>query len=133
MADPVSWLLIEPGWTVVDAAGDEIGRVEEVVGDSTADIFDGLAVASGMFDRQRYVAAEQLAEITAGQVRLALDRTAAAALPPYKEPAESAEIEPEGASHVTRAEAKLEGGTVREHDTGVVRRVLEWFGLAGKR
>jgi len=133
MADPVSWLLIEPGWAVVDAAGDEVGRVEEVAGDSTVDIFDGLAVASGMFDRQRYVAAEQIAEITPGRVQLALDRSAVAALPPYEEPAESAEIEPEGASHVTRAEAKIEGGTVREHETGIVRRVLEWFGLAGKR
>ena len=26
MADPVSWLLIEPGWTVYDAAGDKVGK-----------------------------------------------------------------------------------------------------------
>ena len=33
MADPVSWLLIEPGWHVVDASGKDIGKVDEVLGD----------------------------------------------------------------------------------------------------
>jgi hypothetical protein len=45
MADPVSWLLIRPGWRVHAADGSEVGRVEEVTGDSSADIFDGLAIA----------------------------------------------------------------------------------------
>jgi hypothetical protein len=33
VSDPVSWLVIEPGWEVVDANGEHLGRVEEVVGD----------------------------------------------------------------------------------------------------
>ena len=33
MADPVSWLLIEPGWEVVDANGERIGKVDEVLGE----------------------------------------------------------------------------------------------------
>ena len=32
-AEPVSWLVIERGWTVVAADGTEVGKVEEVVGD----------------------------------------------------------------------------------------------------
>ena len=44
---PVSWLVIEPGWTVVAADGTEVGRVEELVGDSGIDIFNGLAVSTG--------------------------------------------------------------------------------------
>src|SRR5205085_11166814 len=29
MADPVSWLMIEPGWKVLDADGEEVGAVDE--------------------------------------------------------------------------------------------------------
>ena len=64
MSDPVSWLLIEPGWRVVGPDGEEIGRVEEVIGDSTHDIWDGLAIATGMLASPRYVPSEQVAEIT---------------------------------------------------------------------
>ena len=46
MADPVSWLLIEAGWKVLAADGSEVGKVDEVTGDSNADIFDGLAIAT---------------------------------------------------------------------------------------
>jgi hypothetical protein len=59
MADPVSWLVIEPGWEVVDAAGEPVGRVLEVLGDKERDIWDGLRVGGG-----EYVAAERVAEIT---------------------------------------------------------------------
>ena len=53
MSDPVSWFVIEAGWKVVDAAGDEIGEVESVVGDSAEDIFNGLAVSKGLLERPR--------------------------------------------------------------------------------
>jgi hypothetical protein len=53
MADPVSWFLIEPGWRVVDSKGDEVGYVEEVVGDSNADIFNGLAITKRLFSGKR--------------------------------------------------------------------------------
>jgi hypothetical protein len=72
MSDPVSWLMIEPGWTVVDAHGEQIGRIEEVVGDTADDIFNGLAVSTGLLGKPRYVPAEQVAEITEGQVQLKL-------------------------------------------------------------
>ena len=72
MSDPVSWLVIEEGWKVVDAQGEDIGQVEEVVGDTANDIFNGLAVSTGLLGKPRYVPAEQVGEITDGQVQLTL-------------------------------------------------------------
>jgi len=133
MADPVSWLLIEPGWHVVDASGGSIGKVEAVTGDSNADIFDGLAIASGMLARPKYLPAEQVGEITDGCVHLLVDRAGLDALGEYDVPAASEDVEPEKASYVQRGEADLEHANLREHRTGVVRRILDWFGLAGRR
>ena len=45
--DPVAWTMIEAGWKVFDAEGDEVGTVYEVTGDAGADIFDGLAIDHG--------------------------------------------------------------------------------------
>ncbi len=64
MADPVSWLLIEPGWQVVGPGGESVGRVDEVLGDRETDIWDGLTVSGG------YVAAERVGEIVDGRVTL---------------------------------------------------------------
>jgi len=72
VTEPVSWLLIEPGWKVVDADGEHIGRIEEVVGDTSSDIFNGLAVSTGLLAKARYVPAEQVGEIAEGEVQLKL-------------------------------------------------------------
>ena len=72
MSDPVSWLMIEQGWKVVDADGEQVGQIEEVVGDTSNDIFNGLAVSTGLIGKPRYVPAEQVGEITEGQVQLEL-------------------------------------------------------------
>jgi hypothetical protein len=65
MADPVSWLLIEPGWEVVDANGEQVGKVDEVLGETEADIWDGLTVDG------EYVPAEQVGSIVEGRITLA--------------------------------------------------------------
>jgi hypothetical protein len=70
MSDPVSWLLLEPGWEVVGADGESIGKVDEVLGDKDRDIFDGLQVTSGVLGESRYVPAEEVGEITEGRVQL---------------------------------------------------------------
>src|SRR5207237_4642092 len=93
VADPVSWLLIEPGWKVLAADGSEVGKVDEVTGDSNADIFDGLAIATSALGKPRYVPSEQVAEIVEGTVRLKLSPEQVEALDEYLEPATSAEIE----------------------------------------
>ena len=73
MSDPVSWLVVEKGWTVVGSDGAELGSVDEVVGDSGKDIFNGLAVSTGLLRPTRYVPAERVTTIREGRVELDLD------------------------------------------------------------
>jgi hypothetical protein len=131
--DPVSWLLIEPGWRVEGSDGEELGRVEEVTGDQETDIFDGLAVAGGIMSRPRYVPAEQVGAIVEGTVTLKLDRAAFDALSEYREPAESERIEPDKASLLQRAESAVTSPPVHGGRIPLLRRVLLWFGRAGRR
>jgi hypothetical protein len=136
MADPVAWILIEAGWKVLAADGSQVGEVDEVVGDSGADIFDGLAIATSMFGKPRYVPAEQVSEITEGSVRLALTREQVEQLGEYREPATSARIEPDsrgGVGESVTAEAReLEGKVLaptqrREHSMNIWRRIAFFF------
>jgi hypothetical protein len=69
MPDPVSWLVVEPGWRVVDAQGEEVGRVERVVGGVNVDIVEGVAVGAGRVGG-RLVPAERIASIVEGEIRL---------------------------------------------------------------
>jgi hypothetical protein len=136
MADPVSWLMIDPGWKVVASDGTEVGEVDEVGGDSGGDIFDGLAIATSTFGKPRYVPAEQVAEITEGVVRLSLTAEQVTQLGEYLEPATSAEIEPEskgGVGETLGADARaLEGRLLaptqrHEHPMNVWRRIAFFF------
>ena len=74
MADPVSWMVIEQGWTVVDTAGENVGRVDEVIGDESVDIFNGLNVLTGVLGTPKYVPSEQVGRIVEGQVELLLTK-----------------------------------------------------------
>lgn len=73
MSDPVSWLMIERGWPVLGAAGEELGKVHEVLGDKESDIFDGLSVSTSLLAKPHYVAAERVGEIEQGRVHTDLD------------------------------------------------------------
>lgn len=68
--DPVSWMVIERGWSVVDADGNDLGRVDEVLGDEEADIFNGLQILTGALAKPTYVPAERVGEIVEGRVHL---------------------------------------------------------------
>lgn len=68
--DPVSWLLIEPGWTVYDASGEKIGTVKEVLADERADIFHGVLVARGLLADDEEVLADRIAQIHDGDLHL---------------------------------------------------------------
>ena len=74
MPDPVSWIVIEQGWPVVDADGHELGRVDEVLGDEEADIFNGLQILTGTLAKSTYVPAERVGEIVEGRVQLRLTK-----------------------------------------------------------
>ena len=115
----ISWKSIEHEWAVECSDGETIGKVFLVVGDENTDIFDGIAFThhGGAFvfhnyaDRPHYVAAEQVASIDPGVVRLVITSSEAADLPVH-DPPESAQIEPEDAGKVERVE------TWFEHKTG---------------
>jgi hypothetical protein len=90
--DPVSWLMIEPGWHVLASGGQEVGEVSLIAGDSTDDIFNGLAVSASALGQPKYVPAEQVARISQGEVRLSIAADAFAQLGHYEEPATSGRI-----------------------------------------
>jgi hypothetical protein len=95
MDAPASWLQVQPGWKVYAADGTEVGEVDEVAGDESEDIFDGLAVAATALGKPRYVLAEQVVRITEGAVHLSLSTEQFESLGEYREPATSEEIEPD--------------------------------------
>jgi hypothetical protein len=90
--DPVSWLLIEHGWNVVGAGGEELGSVSEVVGDTGKDIFNGLSVSAGLLRRPRYVPSEQVVRIVEGRVEVGMDQAEFDRLDEYDEPSKSEEV-----------------------------------------
>jgi Uncharacterized protein conserved in bacteria (DUF2171) len=106
--DPVAWLVIEPGWKVVDAEGREVGSVDEVVGDSSNDIFNGLSVSTSLLGKPRYVPSELVGAITQGRVELELTKDQIGRLGEFEEAATSAEILPDNAGAARRAEAAVE-------------------------
>ena len=90
--EPVSWLVIEPGWSVVGADGTEVGRIEEIVGDTGKDIFNGLSVSTGLLSRPKYVPAERVSRITDGRVELDLPADAIDQLDDHEQQPPSAEF-----------------------------------------
>jgi hypothetical protein len=91
---PVSWLLIERGWEVVGADGHHVGHVHEIVGDADKDIFNGLAVSTGLLGRPKYVPAERVGEITEGRVRIDLRGDDVETLDEHEEQPPSEQIRP---------------------------------------
>jgi len=124
--DPVAWTMIESGWNVVASDGADVGHIDEVTGDSTADIFNGLAISSGPLGKPRYVPAEQVARIVEGRVELALTSDEVKRLGTYDEPPESAQILPEKASLLERAEESVVG-RVESESMSPLRRLTLWL------
>jgi hypothetical protein len=87
MADPVSWKVAERGWSVVASDGNEVGKLDQVLGDTEADIFDGLAVGAGtVLDRPLYVPSEKVGSIEEGTVHLTIDSAEYGQLHRYEPP-----------------------------------------------
>jgi len=94
MADPVSWLVIERGWKVLAADGTEVGSVDELIGDTGKDIFNGLSVSTGLLKRSRYVPSERVIAILEGVVQLDLAAHQIDGLDAHRDQPPSAEIRP---------------------------------------
>lgn len=84
--------MIEPGWEVADAAGETVGKVHEVIGDTGKDIFNGLSVSTGLLKPPRYVPAERVRSIFEGRIELDLTKDRFDRLEAYEEPPPSEEI-----------------------------------------
>jgi ribosomal 30S subunit maturation factor RimM len=118
--------MIEPGWKVVAADGTEVGRVEEVMGDSGQDIFNGLSIATGILARPRYLPAEEVAEIVEGEVRLKLTADEIERLGEYERPPTSSRVDPGDGSLGKRVESTSRRVPLRQ-------RIASWLGLRGRR
>jgi len=93
-ADPVSWLVVERGWRVLASGGEDVGKIDETVGDSGRDIFNGLVISTGLLKRSRYVPAERVVEIREGEVRLDLAPDEVDRLDEHREPPPSGQLMP---------------------------------------
>ena len=123
--------MIERGWRVLDRAGEEVGEVEETIGDSTHDVFDGLSIATSALGPPRYVPSEQVGAIEEGRVHLKLAKDEVERLGEYQEPPTTAEIEPEKAGLLTRAEAEVEAPIHPHPERESIWRRL-WLRLTGR-
>jgi sporulation protein YlmC with PRC-barrel domain len=109
MTDPVSWLQIAQGWSVVTSDGVVVGTVAQVEGDKQSDIFDGLAVESKEPKQIRYVPGEQVGAIYPGEVTLKIAFTDVGALQPFQAPPPETTWRPGKAPLTTRISNWLRG------------------------
>ena len=86
MSDPVSWLQIEQGWSVLTSDGAVVGSVAQVEGDKQSDVFDGLAVESAQPAQILYVPGEQVGAIHPGEVTLKIASAEIGELAPFRAP-----------------------------------------------
>jgi hypothetical protein len=61
-----------------------VGRIDAVLGDKNRDIFDGLAVSTGLVGKPKYVPAERVGEIQVERVQLELSADEVDRLEPYE-------------------------------------------------
>jgi hypothetical protein len=88
MPDPIAWKAVEKGWAVYDRDGAEVGKIEEIAGDTDADIFDGFGIKADGHGHVKYVPAEIVAGIAVGEIRLTLSGGEAAQLEDLREEVE---------------------------------------------
>lgn len=89
MSEPepqVSWKALEKDATVVTSDGDESARVTEIVGDPSADIFNGLVLNLGVLDKNRHLPAELVQAIWPKRIEVDATLDELKSLPPYEEP-----------------------------------------------
>ena len=108
MVNPVSWLQIAQGWSVVGSDGVSVGVVAQVEGDKEGDLFDGLAVNPGASGALRYVPGEQVGAIYPGEVTLKVASTTAFA--PFVAPPPQTTWRPGKAPLTARFSRWMRGG-----------------------
>jgi uncharacterized protein YrrD len=81
----VSWKAIEGNAVVFSSEGEAVGKVKQVVGDTDADVFTGLAVSLGVLERPRLVPSERVRSIWPDRVDVDLTKSEIEALEDYEE------------------------------------------------
>lgn len=84
-AKPISWRSIVYGTPVVSSDGEPVGSVSEVLGSDGKDIFHGLRVSLTRPRRDVMVTVDDIATITATEIRIEMSRSRIEALPAYDE------------------------------------------------
>ncbi len=79
----IAWGALEPGTDVISSDGEKLGKVTEVVGDRTVDIFSGIAFKDGLLDKERFAPADLIDRITTSSVSLTAAGSDAEKLEPY--------------------------------------------------
>lgn len=93
LGQPSSYLTLGEGAVVYSCDGEEVGKVEYVLADPDADVFDGIVIDTSVLPGgRRFCDADQIEQIFERGVLLKLDRSAAGNLPePSKNPAAMSE------------------------------------------
>jgi sporulation protein YlmC with PRC-barrel domain len=82
----IAWKAIEPGAPVFSAEGEAVGKVSNVVGDTNADVFTGLAISIHTFGSDRFVESERVRGIYPDRIDLALTKAEIERLPEHTDP-----------------------------------------------
>jgi hypothetical protein len=80
----VAWLAMPEKAPVMDEAGDEIGRAEELLGDKEGDIFHGIVVKLARGGHRVEVRADRIPKITTRRVYTDLAADELEHLPEYR-------------------------------------------------
>lgn len=84
---PISWRSVVYGTPVISSDNERAGEVHEVLGSDAEDIFHGLRVALAGGHRDVMVSADDVASVSADEVRTDLTRSELEALPTYEDEA----------------------------------------------
>jgi sporulation protein YlmC with PRC-barrel domain len=82
----VAWKAIEENAQVFSTEGEAVGKVSQVVGDTDADVFTGLAISLRMLGKARFVESERVRAIWPDRVELDLTKAEIEALPDHEAP-----------------------------------------------
>jgi len=83
--DQVPWLKTPFKAPVLDAAGNQIGTTESLLGDEQEDIFHGIVVKLTYSGEHREIPASEITRITGSHVETSTPAGAATTLQPYRE------------------------------------------------
>ncbi|MGI8478476.1 MAG: PRC-barrel domain-containing protein [Gaiellaceae bacterium] len=129
----LSWLAIEPGWSVVSSDGSEVGHVEQVVGDSDEDIFNGLSISTSFFEDPRYVPSERVGRIFDDRVELLFTSEEVERLDEFLGPPPSVDVDAEQASWSDRVLESVTDIDARPRDVPSWKRVRPWLASLFRR